>query len=473
MKKQSLIILFFIFCFMYILNSMTPLLADDYFASFIWPEGVRINGLLPENAKRIESLAGIIETCVNYFLAWGGRIPGIVFRSLFLWQGKSLFNFVNAFMMVALATEIYWISHEGKITFNFNPSYLIWIFFSLWTFNVRFVDTCLWIAGACDYLWMLVLILIFLIPYVCNYFDPVIFNQSEKSFNLWMFFLGLLAGCSHETTNCWIILVLTYWLYENKKDRNLQFWKISGYVGFCLGYVLLILAPGNFSRLQLQQHSSHVVMTGALLESKLAELAIILFFHFILWYFIISFYIKFKRHKDRFQSKSTSLYLNLAKAFVFIACGSGFTMFFIPSNGLRTAFLNLAYLTIASALLFRVQDMNGISFINNAGKRFLCFIGGAYLIVTMFFSLWGNYINWDYWSDMVLYIKAESEKSLAVSLEIPPSPASHSNLWLYGSGLHLVPIPVVHDGTHEFNRMISIYYGIKGIKLENPALRKE
>ena len=40
MKRKGIILLFLIFFFMYILNVMTPLLSDDYFISFVWPEGV-------------------------------------------------------------------------------------------------------------------------------------------------------------------------------------------------------------------------------------------------------------------------------------------------------------------------------------------------------------------------------------------------------------------------------------------------
>ena len=57
MKRKGIILLFLIFFFMYILNVMTPLLSDDYFISFVWPEGVRINGTLPEDAKRVSAVA--------------------------------------------------------------------------------------------------------------------------------------------------------------------------------------------------------------------------------------------------------------------------------------------------------------------------------------------------------------------------------------------------------------------------------
>lgn len=467
MIKKSLFFIFFIFCYMYIINFMTPLLADDYFAAFIWPEGVRINGLVPENAKRVTGFADIFESVINYFFTWGGRVPGSALRQFFIWQGKAFFDFMNAFMMTILVAEVYWLSHEGKVALSFHPSYLIWTFFSLWAFNVRFIDTCLWIAGSCDYLWMAVFILAFLIPYVRYYFDKTAFKFNQKLLAVSLFLLGIIAGCSHETTNCWIVVILSYWLYTSRKNGTLQSWQITGFIGFCLGYGLLIFAPGNFVRLQLQQNMSSFIMSSGLLISKLIEFVIILFFHLILWYFIISFFFKYRKQKSLFVHKDTVLYLTISKFFIFIACGSGLTMFFIPSNGLRTAFLNLVYLTIASAFLFRVQEKNGISFIVSKGRAFLSFVGCSYLIITMFFSVWGNYINWHHWNTVELYIIEAGKNTPDIVLEIVPPVTAHNDRWLLGTGLHLVPMPVVGNENHEFNKMISIYYGIKGIKLKN------
>ena len=125
---------------MYILNVMTPLLSDDYFISFVWPEGVRINGTLPEDAKRVSSIFDVYNSLKAYYFVWGGRLPGQTLMTVFAWWGKEYFNFVNAFMSVLLIMEIYWISHEGNIAFEFDYKYIGLIFFSLWTFNMVFVD---------------------------------------------------------------------------------------------------------------------------------------------------------------------------------------------------------------------------------------------------------------------------------------------------------------------------------------------
>lgn len=466
MKKKGLIVLLLIFILMFILNIFTPLLSDDYFSAFVWPQRVRLNDITYEAVRRKSSLEDIFRGLIGYYNTWGGRVPGGFPVNFFVWQGKEFFNPINAFMMPALVAEIYWLSHEGKVSLDFNPSYLIWIFFALWAFNVSFIDTCLWLAGSSNYLWMLVIVLAFLIPYIRSYFDANAFNNHNTKLAIGIFFLGLLAGWSHETTNCWIVLMLLYLLYVSRKKGELNLWKVSGFTGFCLGYALLVFAPGNFSRLQMQQNTDSVVIASNLLSIKLVELTIILFFHFIIWYFVISFFFKFKRQKERFIHKDTALYLSIAKLLIFISCGSGLMMFFIPSNGLRPSFLNLVYLIIASALLFRLQEVNGVYVIDDRGKTFLRFIGYSYFIVTIFFSVWGNYINYNHLQNILVSVKEAGKQSPNNTvLEVPPSLTSQNNIWFLGSGFHLVPLPINENEDNEINKTFSYYYGIKGIKI--------
>lgn len=463
--KKGLFILLIIFCFMYTLNSLTPLLADDYFSAFLWSEGIRLNDVSHEAIKRISSIEDIYEGIKNYYFTWGGRVPGGAPVSFFIWQGKDFFNFFNALLFTMLVGEIYWISHEGKVTLNFNPTYIFGIFFALWTFNVKFIDTCLWLAGSCNYLWMLVVVLAFLIPYVRNYFDANAFRNCKNKLATGIIFLGVLAGWSHETTTCWIVLVLSYWLYVTYKKGNLQLWEITGFIGFCIGYVLLMFAPGNFSRLQMQQNTSRIVITSSLLQSKLIELLVIFVFHFVLWYFIISFFFKYYKNKNRFIQKETGLYLSCALSFIFIAFGSGFTMFFIPSSGLRPSFLSLVYLIIAASLLVRLQELNKFYLINKFSRLFLQSVGYIYLIVTMCFSLWGSYINRCCLNDILVKVREASNYSTGTTLEVKPPVTMKNDKWFYGSGNHLVPLPISTDESHEFNKAFSYFYGIKGIKV--------
>ena len=466
--KKGILFLVIIFCLMYILNSLTPLLADDYFSAFIWSGkgvAVRLNDVSGGAVRRVSSFVDVCRCIKGYYLTWGGRVPGGFPITFFIWQGKEYFNLFNTAFFTLLVAEIYWLSHEGKVTLNFNPSYIFGIFFALWAFNASFIDSCLWLAGSCNYLWMLVIVLAFLIPYVRNYFDAAAFKNCQKKIAVGMFFLGILAGWSHETTTCWIIVVLFYWLYQSYKKGDLQRWQVTGYIGFCIGYALLIFAPGNFSRLQMQQNTTRVIISQNMLQVKLIELLVIVLFHFLIWYFVVSFFFKYRRNKKEFAQKETDSYLACALSFIVIAFGSGLTMFFLPSNGLRPSFLNLVYLIIAAALLFRLQEVNKFYVVNNLGRVFLKSVACVYLTVTLSFSLWGSYINKCYLNDILVKVHEASNHSIDAVLEFKPPLTMKSAKWFYGSGNHLAPLPISSDESNEFNKTFSCYYGIKGIKI--------
>lgn len=474
-KNSGWIVLALIFCLMYMFNSLTPLLADDYFSAFVWPEGMGIN-TLPKDATKIASFSDIMETLKNYYLIWGGRIPGNALIYFFIWQGKEYFNFFNSIAITILVAEIYWLSNEGKVTFRFIPSYLFWIFFALWTFNMCFTETCLWIAGSCNYVWMIVLILAFLLPYVRHFFGLAVWSNDEHAYTnmVFIFFLGLLAGWSHESTNCWIALILSYWLFICKKKGDLQCWQIAGYVGFCLGYCLLVFAPGNFARLhilQMANNTNSVMLTSELLQPKLFELKLVLFFHFVLWCFIFSFFFKYKKYKAQFFYKNSALYVKLSMCFIFIACGSALIIFLIPTNGLRPSFLHQVYLIISVSMLFRVLEKNKISLVSKVSKIFWVSIGCVYLVFTVTFALRGNYLNWCYWNTVLQHVNEVKKQSADVVIEVPAAPTSdNKSRWLLCSGFHMIPITISDDEKLGYNQMFSRYYGIKGIKI-NPHIK--
>ncbi len=468
--KKSFLLLLIVFTFLYVLNIMTPMLNEDYFAVFVWPQGVPNLGVLPENVKRVSCLTEFFENIKTGYLNEGGRLPGGIPGAGFSLIGKDFFNPLNALVMVLLIMEIYWISHEGKVTFDFDVSYLFWIFFCLWAFNPSLVDSCLWMSGSSNYLWMMVVVLAFLIPYVQSYYNESLLQKDSLSLTLAMFFLGVFAGWSHETTVCWIILALFYWLYKSRERNNCQHWKIFGFLGLCIGYSLLVFAPGNFARLQNagEQTGAGLGFIGHdLFFHKLVELSILLFFQIFLWHFLISFFL---RQKALYCSKDSKAfcYVTIAKLCCFIALGSSLFMFLIPVSGWRPSFLSLVFLIIGAATLFRLHEKdNNIKRINEKVKLMLKYLGCTYLFLTIAISLYANYLNWNYWREVLANINNKSQTLATRVLVITPPPTDKNYMfWRMASGTHLIYVPVVSaDEQDRINKIVARYYNIKGIKV--------
>ena len=451
MKKKGIAVLFIIFCFMLLLNIMTPLLYEDYGAVLAWPD----------NTRRISNITDVFRSVYHYYLTGGGRIIGSFTSTFITWQGKYLFNPINALMMVLLVAEIYWLSHKGNVTTDFDHEKLFWIFFALWSFNGPFIDTCLWMSGSTDYLWMLVVVLAFLIPYIREFYHSRNNVQQSEINTTGMFFLGILAGCSHETTICWLILVLFYWLYLCKKQDNLPSWKIAGFAGLCLGYCLLIVAPGNYARLAATQHYiSH--------DSRMRVDFLIIFFQLFLWYYIFKVFFAFKNDK---LSHNIQKHFNLSKACLLIAGGSTLFNVLLPVSGWRPSFLSLVFLILAVFILYFAQNETGKSVIIPGAKRFLKFVACSYFILSVLCCLYGDYNNWQHWERMIKHIQSERRihPGNVVEVTLPSAkPFEKTFLWSFLTMFRVIYQPIgSEDETHYLNKEVAKYYDIKGIKVVN------
>lgn len=150
-----------------------------------------------------------------------------------------------------------------------------------------------------------------------------------------------------------------------------------------------------------------------------------------------------------------------------VAFGSSLIMFLIPVPGIRPSFLSLVFLTVATAVLYRTQEVIGeFSFFSRKTSQFLKFLGYSYLIVTILVSLYWNYYNRNYWNDILTQIDLMQKCHSDTILEVEPYLTSKKPLWHLISGFHIFGMPVAStDENDRINRTVAKYYGIKGIRL--------
>lgn len=75
-------------------------------------------------------------------------------------------------------------------------------------------------------------------------------NQRESLLLIILWFLyGIIAGwCNENTSGMGILVCCLLTLYEYKRHNKIYRWQIFGIIGAVLGFVLMILAPGNYAR---------------------------------------------------------------------------------------------------------------------------------------------------------------------------------------------------------------------------------
>lgn len=450
-RRKLVIIALAIWGFMFLLNSFCyPFPGDDYVYSFIW-EGHAIGAPLSEEAVRIQSFHDIFISLGIHYMTWGGRLVAHFFLMFFLWIGKFWFNIINASMAVLLCYCIQWIAHEGRVTLDISAKKLALTFFCLWAFAFNFSGVMLWMAGSCNYLWTAVFLLLFLIPYVRHYF-----TEGAVSYQKWMVpamaALGFLAGNTNENTIGWIGLTGLFYLYYAWK-KSLQAWMISGFIGLSIGFALLILAPGNFSRITLDPTAKDSM------SMHLAIMWIGLFFQNLLWFYLWKGY----RWKRQFHPQGPDqLYFRLAFWFAGVSLLFNLIMLLSPIMPARSTFPNLVFLLTAVMLISRCAEINQVYVIRKTIEKFVALLGIVYFAWTAGFSLWWYHENYIWEKGVIL--KSESlSKDDTLTVEIPYI-YKNNNYYSTLSGYHIGYSSLSNQEDEWQNVALARYYHIKSIR---------
>ena len=232
------IILFFGAVF-FIRNLLIPFVSDDFSYAFIWngAGGGNIAFGISDNLQRVDSFYDIFISQWNHYFTWGGRTVAHTLIQFFVWTGKTFFDIANTIMLILLVLLICW---NAK---TFSRLSIIWIFFSICVCIPEWVSTMLWLTGACNYMWMAVLQLLFLTPYNLNLKIPIYIILP----------MGIIAGWSNEAGGFATLIAAFFFTFQQRK--NLQRWQITGLISFTIGYLLLMLSPGNLARAQILNYT--------------------------------------------------------------------------------------------------------------------------------------------------------------------------------------------------------------------------
>lgn len=242
---------------MYILNHNTPLMVDDFGYAF----GV--------NGERISNVEQIIESQYYHYYTWGGRSVVHFIAQFFLMYDKEVFNIVNTFAYIGMVLVIYF-HIIGKMVFY--PFLLLFINICLFLCMPEFGQVFLWLTGACNYLWGPLLLLSYLLVYRIQYMraNPIIKN---KILSILFLPCAVIAGWTNENMGFALVgmiiaFIFVYW----KKYRKIYLWMKCSLLGAVSGSLLLIMAPGNFVRMQSSDSEVKVIenfiaITGSFVDS--------------------------------------------------------------------------------------------------------------------------------------------------------------------------------------------------------------
>lgn len=225
-----------IFGFILLLNVLTPMIADDYWYSFTL-------GKKPNT--KVSSFSDIIGSQIAHYFWWGGRsvvhciVQGLLMLPPFV---ADVFN--SSVFIAYIALIYYLIKGRGKHSL---PIFLL-IFFSVWFLQPSIGDTILWMTGSGNYLWGTVLILLFILPY--RFYEGKTLNTLQSYTYAVLFFIyGIIAGWTNENTGgAMIVLSILFICLFKVHKWSIPRWSVTGILGAIIGYLFMILAPGNMVR---------------------------------------------------------------------------------------------------------------------------------------------------------------------------------------------------------------------------------
>ena len=461
MNKKSIFTFVCLFLFFYILNYLTPMaFGDDYVYSFVWQGRSEYEPLL-DPVKRISSFHDLKDSLWLHYFTWGGRTVSHFLTKFFLWMGKDVFNVSNTLIAVLLVFEIYWCANNGKITLDFKPGRLCWIFFALWAFTPGFSPVFFWLTGACCYLWTTALLLAFLLPYIQKYYFFEEKLMKNKLFNIVVFFLGIVAGWTNENSICWIILTLSVFLYVNKNNQGIETWMLSGIAGLVTGYALLIFSPGNIVRIRAETGAATGWITVDLIKTNFRMLAAVLFFQFLLWYFSLrSLFLLQKAAKLNADVRKDCC---LVKILCLLSFCMTATMLFSPNFPPRSSFPGTVQLVYATCILVRLQEDCVIELVKVNAKKLLLIVGSVYFIVSSTVTFYGFYNYHMQMQELLTYVtRSEQDKENVITVR-PLIPVSE--VIANASGWHLLFFVMSEDENDWRNVAFARYYGLKGIRM--------
>lgn len=197
---------------------------------------------------------------ISHYLNWSGRFIADYTSSLLMnlfsrqvYMALNSLAFLSVSVMVTLLPGVVRKSElVDKSTFL-----IVWLVFIMyWSGNPNIGETSFWLVGSANYLWPLVWAGAYLL------FILYFLSRERRMNTVQLIILGILgagAGLSNESLGfCMaffsLCLIALYW----KGDRRIL---LTGLFSTCVGYALLLFAPGNYVRLENDSYNKWHAMS--------------------------------------------------------------------------------------------------------------------------------------------------------------------------------------------------------------------
>ena len=218
---------------MFVTHRAIPFMMDDLWYSTMLSDDTPIT-----------SISDIVKSQIWHYNNWGGRSMTHGILQLTLLAGELAADVLNIVFTLLLGWTMCLVAEHRRF-----PALFAAMAMAL-GLNADWRMSMFWQAGAANYLYITVFILLFAFCYLRELPDEGSLPPgSLPGITFWIIPLGILAGWSNENMGpaVWVLslLVICFGLREGRKPKP---WMILGNLACLAGSVLCIAAPGNAVR---------------------------------------------------------------------------------------------------------------------------------------------------------------------------------------------------------------------------------
>lgn len=366
MRGKSLIYLMAWFCLVAACAYMSPYFSNDY--RYMLVQG---------GEGMVGSLGDIVISQWNHYFMWGGRTVAHTIAQTLLYIGKPWSALMGALCYLTLVLTIY--AHAlGRVPswreLRLPPLFMITLM--LWLCLRVFGEVTFMLVSSCNYLYTTTLVMIFLLPLRMSLNPDA--KEHGALFGMGMFALGILAGWTNENTGfaaCLGTGAIGWWLL---RTRRLRLWHVMAGAGLGIGYLLLMLSPGNAARLEFMEENGYTFLghlskaLGIYFITLATQLPILL----------SALFMGVRLYRAGAHRKAPSLWYG-ALWEMLVAFLALTVMLGSPNFPGRSA-APFTFFAIASMTgMYALAESTGTALLPRAARNLLCALGVAFMIPTM------------------------------------------------------------------------------------------
>ena len=292
----------------------------------------------------------------EHYLTHGGRSIAHFILRIFLFVGnKGVFNVVAGAVFVLLSLLIYANVDYKK---QYDLRVYIGILILFWVFEPAISNTVFWETGACNYLFTAAIMFGYITVFrrACQRKD-----KPGIGFATGMFFFGVAAGWCNENSSggvIFLVLALMFMKWLEKRDLSgIRAFMVTGLLGNILGFLVMIMSPGNTSRAAGAEEAH----TGLLaLAARFLKITLIIKDYYIvllLVFVVVAIAVSYRASSGEEEKGALTTMILFGLAFL----ATSYALIAVPDSQIRTYY--------CASLFLMTGVVNGFSWIINKGFK--------------------------------------------------------------------------------------------------------